>query len=744
MSDSIDYRFNPSKSANEATERFLGGAAAKQESGRARIDLDSAVMIETHQRLMGQYLQEMDRQAEPRAEMERDEAIYDHIHYSAQDRAILEERGQVPLVFNLVHTSCNWLLGKERRARMDFKLLARRKDGVSAAARKSEFLRYLRDVNHSHMASSAAFAEVVKAGLSWLEAGYRSEDDGEPVYDRMESWRNVIHDSASRELDYTDARFLFRTRWTDVDLAMAIFPKRSGVIAAARSGIYQLGLGGLDAYGDQAMDSSEREMQDGIGQYAEIGTNFRERVRLIEAWYRVPAKDSWISGGQFSGEVFDENSPGHIGDVETGRATVVAKTGMRTHVAIFTSFGLIYSGPSIYRHNRFPLTPIWGYRRAHDGMPYGYIRGVVDPQMDLNKRASKALYLLSTRRAFVPRGSVRDMEEFREEAARPDAVIEYTPVAGQIPRIDTDLNLASAHVGLMDKDAQMIQAAGGVTDENMGRQTNATSGRAILARQDQGELATSILFDNYRFARMLHGEKMVVNVEQFVTKAREFRITDQRGTAQFMDMNGDGEEAVNIAAFKADFIIGEEEWRASQRQADLAVLLEVLAQIAPQAPMIALAILDLVVEMMDLPNGDEVVKRIRQISGQSDPDADPNNPTPEEMEMQAAKTAEAEMQQRAMQAELAEKEAKAMELAARARKTNLEADKADAAKAHDILAQIQTALTIATGLIQVPQAAPVADRVMATAQASAAPLPQPEQIAPPAPAAPQPQQPILM
>jgi len=729
VSEASDFRagewhFGSSKSPEEAAKRFLGEvskAAARKPMGNA---LDEEAAVNTHKRLLGNYLYEMDKQAPGRMEMEVDEAFYDHRHWSQEESAILNERGQLDLVFNLIHTSVNWLLGKERRSRKDFKLMPRRKDGAHTAHRKTEFLRYLRDANHSHMAYSAAFAEMVKAGLSWLEAGYRSEDDGEPVYDRHESWRNVIHDSASREPDYSDARYLFRTRWTDVDLAMALFPERAGVISRATSGIYEFGLGGLDSYGDAAMDSHERMMTQGGGLYADSTLNYRERVRLIEAWYRRPVLEKWVAGGQFSGEVFDERSPGHLGDIAAGRATVVAKTRMRTHVAIFTSAGLIYLGPSIYRHNRFPLTPIWGYRRAEDGMPYGYIRGVRDPQRDLNKRASKALYLLSTRRAFVPKGSVRDMDEFREEAARPDAVIEFTPVAGMAPKIETDLQLAAAHLQLMESDAKMIQSVGGVTDENMGRQTNATSGRAIVARQDQGELATAILFDNYRFARMIHGEKLVVNVEQFITKEREFRITDQRGNPDYVVINGTSPEAVNIAAFKADFIIGEEEWRASQRQADLAILMEVLAQIAPQAPMIALAILDLVVEMMNLPNGDEIVKRIRQISGQTDPDADPDNPTPEMIEQQAVKQAEAQMQQRAMEAELAAKEAQAMELAAKARKTQLDADKTEASKAMEILAQIQTALTIATNLMQMPQAAPVTDRVMATAQASAAPLPQ--------------------
>jgi len=45
---------------------------------------------------------------------------------------------------------------------------------------------------------------------------------------------------------------------------------------------------------------------------------------------------------------------------------------------VFTVAGLLWLGPSPYRHNRYPFTPIWGNRRGRDGLPYGLIRGLRD------------------------------------------------------------------------------------------------------------------------------------------------------------------------------------------------------------------------------------------------------------------------------------------------------------------------------------------------------------------------------
>lgn len=67
----------------------------------------------------------------------------------------------------------------------------------------------------------------------------------------------------------------------------------------------------------------------------------------------------------------------------------------------------------------------------------------------------------------------------------------------------------------MDQDARYIQEVGGVTTENLGRQTNAVSGKAIEARQNQGYTSTSDLFDNLRLAIQLTGERQLSLIEQF-------------------------------------------------------------------------------------------------------------------------------------------------------------------------------------------------------------------------------------
>jgi len=245
-----------------------------------------------------------------------------------------------------------------------------------------------------------------------------------PEGDRYESWRNILFDSLAQELDLSDGRYMFRTRWTDADIARSMFPKRAAVIERSSSTSLEY-MRGLDGSGDGPMDAIEEDWsQSGISGSVDGYLAERDRVRLVEAWFRIPVQERFMRGGQFAGEVFDPRSPGHMRDIER-------------------------------------------------------------------------------------------------------------------------------------RQASLIQQLSGVTDENMGRTTNATSGRAIVARQDQGALATAVIFDNLRYARQIHGSKMLSLTEQFMTEQKQFRITNMRGNAEFITIN-DSQPENDIVSTKADFIISED------------------------------------------------------------------------------------------------------------------------------------------------------------------------------------------
>jgi hypothetical protein len=673
-------------------------------------DLDSQWAKDLHDRLIGHYLRELDTQGPARRLMQMDEDFYDHDQWDHESLAILQKRGQEPLTYNVVAQSINWVLGTERRTRTDFKILPRNKGARGSAEKKSHLLKYLSDVNKTEFHVSRSFADAAKVGLGWIESGVQDDSEGEPIYEAHASWRSIIYDTAAQDLDLEDARFMFRTKWSDLDTACALFPDRKGIIEASTSSHFEWGAF-LDRHGDEAMDSQEYLTDTADGRYNSIEhpTYRRDRVRLIEAWFKIPVTEKRMAGGEFKGEIYDPDSLGHQVSISSGFAEVRERLTQRVHVMIMTLNGVLWLSPSPYRHNKYPFTPIWGYRKASDSTPYGIIRGMISAQKDLNKRLSKALSILNSNKTIMDEGAVADLDEFEEEISRPDAIIVKRP--GKELRIDVDRDLASAHLDIMNLSMSMVQTLSGITDEAMGRTTNATSGKAIQSRQEQGAMSTAAIFDNLRFARQIHGEKVLSLVEQFMTEEKTFRITNRRGSPDYVTIN-DGLPDNDIVQSKADYIISEDAWNASLRQAAVQQFMEVLTQIGPVAPQIVMVLLDLMVEMMDLPSGDEVVNRIRQVTGMEDPDADPNVPDPKRDEREQAKAAQAEMEGRAAQANLAKLEGEAAEKQARAEKAKVEAMKVLKAMPRENIATQKDALELALQILASAPAAPVVDNVL--------------------------------
>src|SRR4030067_369777 len=139
--------------------------------------MDTPAAEARFRQLMEWYQQERERQAANRYQMALDEDFYDGLQWSEQDIAELEARGQAAYVYNKVKPTIDWVIGTEKRTRIDFKVLPREEDDVDGAETKTKLLKYLSDVNKTPFHRSRAFSDQVKAGVGWLADGIRREPE---------------------------------------------------------------------------------------------------------------------------------------------------------------------------------------------------------------------------------------------------------------------------------------------------------------------------------------------------------------------------------------------------------------------------------------------------------------------------------------------------------------------------------------------------------------------------------------
>jgi hypothetical protein len=264
---------------------------------------------------------------------------------------------------------------------------------------------------------------------------------------------------------------------------------------------------------------------------------------------------------------------------------------------------------------------MWGYRRYRDGMAYGVMRGMRDLQEDVNKRASKALWLLSSNRVVAEENAVADVEEARQEAARADGWISVR--AGKSLKFEKPTAEIAGNLEMMDRNVQFMRDVGGVTSANLGRGANQQSGIAIERQQDQGSLTSSELFDNKLLATKIAGQLRVSHIEQFMTREKAIRIMGDGKPIEWLEVNkvnpDTGEVVNDLTAQQADFTVSEQDYRESYARAALEQMMELLGQIATYAPQVVMSVLDLVVDSAEIKNKDEWVSRIRKLNGQRDP-----------------------------------------------------------------------------------------------------------------------------
>lgn len=713
---------------HDPDSRYELGGEYEQDDDKPLHKLDDDKAEAKRQKLQDWVYQERVRQSENRKEMAIDANYADGLQWTEDEQAEIEDRGQLALVFNEIKPAVEWILGTEQRTKVDWKVLPRRKEGHEDAISKTKILKYLNDVNQTTYKRSSAFRHCVTVGVGWMETAISKDPEDEPVRHGSEHWRNVWWDTLSTQPDLSDARYLFRQRYIDLDIAIQMWPDREQK---------------LRSYAENRMDAPNYDEDNWIQTqvYYDQSSNYMSRVDdalsashnrrmvvpLIEMWYREPTRAQKIRGNaKFNGQVFDSANDEMYQLAESGVISLHEAVYMQMRLAIFLDEGcLLEDVKTPYRHNRFPLHPIWCYRRDIDGMPYGIVRNARDAQYDLNKRRAKSLWLLSTVRTIMDEGAVKDMDEFIEEVGRPDAVIEKRQ--GKELVIEHNNQLSREHVMLEERDKAYIHSTSGVTAENLGQETNATSGKAIQSRQTQGTVVTGPIFSNLRQAYKWQGEVTLSLVEQFYNDEREFRITGDDGENEFVTVNQfdpvTGAYLNDVTAMQADFVVSESDFRETVRQAMFESMMEMIGKLPGE---IALKFLDMVFELSDLPKKDEMVKRIRMVNGMPDPEESPE-------EKQAREESEAQEQELAMrerigmiestEADTAEKQARVQEILGKATKLKAENVKTQ-------LEALRSGLESAGMMTQAPEVAELLDDLLSELQPimqQAEPQPMPQE-----------------
>jgi hypothetical protein len=175
----------------------------------------------------------------------------------------------------------------------------------------------------------------------------------------------------------------------------------------------------------------------------------------------------------------------------------------------------------------------------------------------------------------------------------------------------------------------------GIHDASLGARSNETSGKAILARQREGDVSTFHFIDNMNRAIRQTGRILVDLIPKVYDKPRMIRIIGEDDKPKNVQINQEfddnGEMKVfDITTGKYDVSVSTGGSYTTQRQEGVDALTNLVQSYPAAAPILG----DVIVKMMDFPNADKVSKRLAaMLPSQIQQMESEENKIPEEAQM---------------------------------------------------------------------------------------------------------------
>lgn len=563
-------------------------------------------------------------------------------------RAEREEAGRPCITVNTLPQYIGQVVGDRRINKTSIKVVATTAGSKKAAEVRSGLIKTLENFSGAERIYDACCEDQVGAGISNFEVGleYAKNDvfNQDVVWKSLDNPFAVVWDRKHRDPTGKDARHCFVQEEVDED----DFKKEWGI--AVPDGF---------PFSDTSVSWSE---------WCSEGT-----VKIAALWIMVdkPATFALMADGQVE-DVTDYEEASYAYrlyyDPQTGVPLI--KEGVRTYAQRWMISGFkILEGPYELPLSRLPIIKVSGRvgRVGTKQYRFGLVRWARDPSLMRNYWRSIAVETL----AMAPRNvwladaaSVKGREEdFRSAHLTGDPLLVYN-TGKNAPKLQDSPQLPMAVLNEASMNAQDIKDVTGIHDASLGIRSNEVSGKAIMARQREGDVATITFHDNLNLSILEGGTVANELIPVAFDTVRTLVITGSDEREEFVTVNDPQDEASpNIIEGKylTQLVTGPS--YTTQRMEAADAMLEAV-KVFPQLMEVAG---DILVEVQDWPGSDRISARLKKVlpaaqqeeaekeaeeqaaSGQP---MEPPQPSPEEQMAAQAMQMQMQMQQAQMQFEM--------------------------------------------------------------------------------------------
>lgn len=350
-------------------------------------------------------------------------------------------------------------------------------------------------------------------------------------------------------------------------------------------------------------------------------------VRVAEYWrkemktrklLRVSAMGSMLTIRE---DEFEAKMKG--GEVDPGLFEVVAERDSEYgEVKRYILSGADVLEEDAWPGSMIPVCPVWGDRISVGGKKHyiGFVHNLMDAQRHFNYQRSTTaeLVTLAPKTPFlVPYGSILPQDKHKWEQAniRNYAYLEYDADM-PMPQRQPFAGSPSGNIQEAMMAADDLKSISGIHDASLGREGNETSGRAIMARQRQGDTSNFHFVDNRNRAIAYAGRCLVEIIPTLYSQREAIRIVGADDAEKVINLrsdtklNDDGEPAIyDLSTGVYDVSVTPGPATGTAREQANEMMLQVMERIPGAAQYMA----DIFFENMDVPGADKLAERARQV-----------------------------------------------------------------------------------------------------------------------------------
>lgn len=495
----------------------------------------------------------------------------------------------------------NWrqVVNDQKKARPSIKVRPVENGDAKGAELRQGLIRNIESRSNAERAYDAGFELLTAAGFcAWRVQTAYSADDAwdqdiviEPITDPLSS---VWFDPDAKKPDRRDGVFAFVEETLSHAKFKAKYPKAEAVdfesmLRAGRHGSW-------------------------FGQ---------DSVRVVEYWRLVPTTKTvlLLSDGRTVDKA--ELTPEKVAELVQAGVGVTRERVCNTHKVVMSvcSGAEEIDGPHETVWSRIPIIPAYANLHFIEGRWEwcGMVRPARDPQKLANYNITTAQEALAKQHKAVPivTASMLQGEGVKKMWDASNAVdVPYLPITPDptMPGGPFFLSPPPVHasfVQLGQLSIDMVKMATGIYDASVGARSNETSGKAIMARQQEGDTATFDYQDALSFAIQSTGELILDALPKVYDTPRSIRIIGKDGAEDVAELYQDTPQGRlnDLSVGKYDVSISVGPSYDTQRME----FVETLAQLGQGNPMIAAATADLMVSAMDFPKADEAAERLKMM-----------------------------------------------------------------------------------------------------------------------------------